>query len=262
MRRLVLVAIAGAFAFPGVASAARLPLILPLKADDAGLRSFATAVSTPGSPLYRHYESLPTLARRFGASAATRTAVVRYLRATGATAVTVSPTGMYVQAKMDASRARRTLARTARLPAGALGVVGLDTRPVVHTTDSSQPPSGYLPASGTARGCSGALSTGGFTPNQYLTAYGYDPLHGAGLKGRGQRVALIEIDGFKPSDLRAFARCFSLGLPRVATYGVGTTRPLPPGPEATLDLEMLDAAAPRRVLVRGVRERQRRGRGR
>jgi kumamolisin len=89
------------------------------------------------------------------------------------------------------------------------------------------------------------VRTGGFTPNQYLTAYGYDVLHRAGLRGQGQRVALVEIDGFKHSDLSAFASCFNLRLPPIAAYGVATARPLPPGPEATLDLEMLDATAPR-----------------
>lgn len=245
MKRLALAAVAGALGFPGVASAARLPLILPLKANDAGLQSFATAVSTPGSPRYGQYESLSTLARRFGASAATQAAAVRYLRADGATGVAVSPTGMYVQATMNATHARRTLARTDRLPPGVLGVVGLNTSPVVHPVDTSAPPSGYLPATGTPSGCPGALGTGGFTPTQYLTAYGYTPLRDAGLKGHGQRIALIEIDGYKPSDLETFARCFSLALPPIHAYGVGTAHALAPGPEATLDLEVLDAVAPR-----------------
>ena len=47
--------------------------------------------------------------------------------------------------------------------------------------------------------------SGGFTPNQYLTAYGYDPLHAAGITGGGERVALIEIDGFRYSDVQNFA---------------------------------------------------------
>ena len=61
-----------------------LQLVLPLVAHDAGLAQLAQAVSTPGSPEYAHYESIQQLARRFGASAATRARVVRYLRAAGA----------------------------------------------------------------------------------------------------------------------------------------------------------------------------------
>src|SRR5581483_4975167 len=62
---------------------------------------------------------------------------------------------------------------------------------------------------------------------------------------QGERVALIEIDGFRYSDLRTFAGCFQLPVPAINGYGVGIGRPLSPGGESTLDLEVLDAAAPR-----------------
>jgi subtilase family serine protease len=269
VRRGLPALIAGAallgLALPGTAVAAQLPLIFPLTANDAGLQRYAAAVSTPGSPEYGRYESVSVLARRFGAGARARAAVIRYLRSVGASDVQVSPTGMFVQARMSVGLAERTFAARlhrlrsangqsylapdapARLPGGlrgsALGVVGLDSRPLV--APRAQPPSGYRPASGTPSGCSSGVRTGGFTPNQYLSAYGYESLHRAGLRGQGQRVALIEIDGFKRSDVTTFARCFNLRLPPIVAYGVATPRPLPPGPEATLDLEMLDAAAPR-----------------
>lgn len=86
--------------------------------------------------------------------------------------------------------------------------------------------------------------TAGFTPNQYLTAYGFDALHSAGLRGQGERVALIEIDGFRYSDIKAFAQCFHLDIPALNGFGVGSVHhQLTPGGEATLDLEVLDAAA-------------------
>ncbi len=90
----------------------------------------------------------------------------------------------------------------------------------------------------------GIPATAGFTPNQYLTAYGFDPLHSAGVTGQGERVALIEIDGFKYSDLKAFAKCFQLDIPALHAFGVGLGHLLPAGGEATLDLEVMDAAAP------------------
>jgi kumamolisin len=145
------------------------------------------------------------------------------------------------------------------------GVVGLDTRPVfgrsrsvaasarfVHEAPKTAPAmtrdnlvSGYLTRTGTASGCSAAVGGGGFTPNQYLTAYGLQPLHNAGIAGHGERVALIEIDGFRYSDLRNFASCFKLPVPAINGYGVGIGKPLAPGGESTLDLEVLDAAAPK-----------------
>jgi subtilase family serine protease len=167
-------------------------------------------------------------------------------------------------------------ASSVAVPAGLrgliTGVVGLDSEPVaaapalVHgsaTRRGSSTPggsdvlsarlepeqatetsSGYDPVSGTVGGCSAAQGAGGFTPNQYTTAYGYGPLQSAGTLGQGERVALIEIDGFRASDITTFAQCFGLAVPRINAFGVGVRHALAPGGEATLDLEVLDAAAP------------------
>ncbi len=151
---------------------------------------------------------------------------------------------------------------TAAVPSGlrglVAGVVGLDTesltpadelrtlvpRRPARAADVSQPSSAYLPRTGTASGCAGARGSAGFTPNQYLTAYGIADLHRAGLTGHGERVAVIEIDGFKQSDITTFGRCFGINVPRLATHTVGFSRPLAPGGEATLDLEVLSASVP------------------
>jgi kumamolisin len=105
--------------------------------------------------------------------------------------------------------------------------------------------SGYLQRTGTPSGCAPAVSQSGFTPNQYLTAYNYTPLQAAGIQGQGERVALIEIDGFRYSDLRSFSKCFGLATPAINAFGVKLKKPLAPGGESTLDLEVLDAAAPK-----------------
>jgi subtilase family serine protease len=265
----------------------RLQLVLPLVANEDALAALATAVTTPGSPQYRHYRSLESLSRTFGASAATRSRVVSYLRRAGATGVKIDTTGLFADATMNAGLAQRLFAtrltsfhgaRSTRFVAptagvrvpGALrglvtGVVGLDTQPLAGTpapvransrfrahAAASQPPSA-LPRSGTPAGCAAGVAAGeqggnpvtaGFTPNQYLTAYGLQQLHAQGLQGQGVRVALIEIDGYKYSDLQTFAQCFGLGVPAVEGFGVGVKHPLAPGGESTLDLEALDAAAP------------------
>jgi kumamolisin len=275
-------------------SAAPLQLVVPLQADDAGLQRFVQAISTPGSPDYGAYEPVSTLAARFGARPAVQRRALRFLRAAGATAPMINATGMFAEATMTVAQAERAFgtqlarfrgpagrkfiapvlrgaasaasAAAVRVPAGlrgaALGVVGLDTRPLVsgrsatragsrfprHTTAraaAGEPVSGYLPVTGTQAGCTAGKRSGGFTPNQYLQAYNYSALRGAGLAGQGERVALIEIDGFKYSDVRTFARCFGLSIPKLSLFYVGSSHALPPGQEATLDLEVLDAAAPR-----------------
>jgi subtilase family serine protease len=256
----------------------RVQLVLPLRADLTGLERFATAVSTPGSSDFGQYESVGVLSRRFGASASTRARVVRYLRAVGASAVKVDATGLFADALVRVRLAARlfetpmALFRTARgarfvapaaqvrLPAALRGlatsVIGLDTRPLGGPSFSadvgragpvaraaSQPTSAGR-VTGVPAGCPAGVAAGGFTPNQYLTAYHFDPLRNAGERGQGERVALIEVDGFRYSDITTFARCFGLSVPPVHGFGVGVRHPLRPGGESTLDLEVLDAAAP------------------
>jgi subtilase family serine protease len=141
----------------------------------------------------------------------------------------------------------------------ALGVVGLDTQRVAQASvphagsvpalarsraANLQMPSDYSPPTGTPSGCRAGKNSAGFTPNQYLTAYGYSRLHSAGLGGQGERVALIEIDRFKKSDLSTFARCFGLHVPPISIYALGLASAIPFGGESTLDVEVLDAAAP------------------
>jgi subtilase family serine protease len=280
----------------------QLDLELPLVADDAGLARFASAVSTPGSPEYGHFESVEALTARFGAKPGIGSAVARYLRSAGARAVSLHSVGQFVSATMTVADAQRTfgtrlgrfqtadgqqyiapsvLAHGASaqppLPAGlrglVTGVAGLDTQSLAASsqkpaltqpahvstpadvarlaaggahTAANQPTSAYLPRSGTASGCSGARRTGSFTPNQYLTAYGYRGLHNQGLQGQGERAALIEIDGYRASDINGFVRCFRLPYPHISVHPVGgLRRPLGPGGETTLDLELMTAAAPR-----------------
>ena len=259
-----------------------LSLVLPLKTDQAGLERFATAVSTPGSPQYGQYESVPSLVRRFGAPAGERAQVLRYLRARGASGVKIDGSGLFADATMSVGLAQRLFGAdlasfraanvsaerfvapttSARIPTGlagaVTGVVGLDTRPLTSgqsetpkpaplapangLTAAENPGSSYQPRGGAASGCAGGLASGGFTPNQYRTAYGFDPMATAGLDGAGERVALIEINGFKAADIQAFAACFGLPVPKITRYGVKTLGAV--DGETTLDLEVLDAAAP------------------
>ena len=102
---------------------------------------------------------------------------------------------------------------------------------------------------GTPAGCAAGQNASdgpvnGFTPNQYLEAYGHSTLHKRGLTGKGVRVALIEIDGYNPNDITTFAQCFGIKLPTITARAVGQKNLLPPADETTLDLEVLSAAAP------------------
>jgi len=109
---------------------------------------------------------------------------------------------------------------------------------------------------GTPKGCAAALATGapislfpgtytpGYTPNQIHTAYGINRLFGSGFKGQGGRIAVVEVDGFKRSDLEDAADCFGYRAPPTPRKLIGLKQPLEPGPETTLDLQVISAALP------------------
>jgi len=255
--RCAVAAATATLALSAAASAAPLQLVLPLHTNVRGLTRFADAVSDPSSPSYGEYQSVAWLARHFGASTAASGRVVSYLRDHGASDVSVDATGQLVQARMGARSAHRLfgggrrahIGNSAVLPRSLhgliTGVVGLDTAPLA--SDAPPPSSGYKgPDPGASpTGCAPGVGQSGFTPDEYLDAYQFTPLHQRGLLGQGERVALIEIDGFRRSDLTAFASCFGLHTPPIRQIPVGgVPGPLAAGGEATLDLEVLEAAAP------------------
>jgi kumamolisin len=138
-----------------------------------------------------------------------------------------------------APRATDTTTTPCGTGSGGSGVGGTTTPGTCAASTSS----GYSGPNGTPQGCAAGLTTDGFAPNQYLDAYQFQPLHRAGLRGQGEEVALVEIDGFNDSDIDRFASCFDLRVPPIYAVPVGLPRLLSAGGEATLDLEVLDAAA-------------------
>ncbi len=91
-----------------------------------------------------------------------------------------------------------------------------------------------------------------YTPNQIHSAYGVDRLHAEGLRGWGERIAVIEIDGFKRSDLEKAAKCFGFRAPPTPVKLIDLKKRLAPGIETTLDLQVIAAAIPKVEEIRVV----------
>src|SRR5919205_3492210 len=90
-----------------------------------------------------------------------------------------------------------------------------------------------------------ARGPSGYEPVQIATAYDFMPLFQQGVRGRGETIAFVEVDGVDPGDLAHFDAAF--GLPHVSPdvyVPAGTTQALPPGPETTMDLEWAHPLAP------------------
>lgn len=256
-----------------------LTFLLQLK-HPKGLAKFVRSVSDPRSPHYREYATVEQLVHRFGASPADTKATMRWLRRHHATG-RLGATGTYVTARVPVSVARRALPATGatasssgslsdarRVPVplrGAVSSIGLiGTEEGVFDSDvktaagkgSGQEPglkgTSIVLNAGTTAGCTEGEQTGayedrlnGYTPNQYLTAFGHAALHKQGFEGQGKDIAVIETDGFRRSDIETFAKCFGLPSPNLRLRPVGIAKPLAPGDETTLDLEVLTATAPR-----------------
>ncbi len=95
-----------------------------------------------------------------------------------------------------------------------------------------------------------AQSQPGYGPQQLARAYNFGPLWQRGLKGRGQTIAFMEVDGVDEADLASFNRTFGLPPTRLdVLVPQGSNAQLAPGPETTMDLEYAHALAPEARLV-------------
>ncbi len=251
------------------------------------LAALVRAVSTPGSPLYRHYLTRAAFADRFGASRATVARVARVLQSLGLgrghtaadnLSITVRAPAGIVEAALHVALARlrlpggpagfATLDRPS-LPGGVAAsvqaVIGLDTLAAAHPaglTRAVPVPRAVAtsprvhPAEPPAAGpvpCASAVQTGqaftGYTANQIAQAYGFDPLYQAGDLGAGQRVGLIEFAGYAPSDVQAYLACYGLHTSVTLVPVAGGAKVGPGTSEATIDIEDLAGLVPSAQLV-------------
>lgn len=229
-----------------------LTISLVLKGNPAGREAAIAALNDPQAPEYHHFLSPQEYTRRFGADSATVASLAAALRAAGLrVAMSTATAGLLnAQGTVGAVNAlfgvrlgdycgrngERYIAPdvTPRVPAslaGVSGVLGLDTRSVIHTGNVS------LPRRPMVSGVSG------FGPVELERAYDLGPLHRAGLMGANQTVALPEIDQFRRSDVQSYDQTFGLRT------GSITVTPVAGGAssysaEPVLDIEVIHAIAP------------------
>jgi kumamolisin len=233
--------------------------------DRAGLERFVHAVRDPHSPLYQRYLTPQEFARRFAPPARQLAAAARYLRRAGLRVRWFAPSRLQLVAEGPAAKVARALDTaliqvrdqrgvhtvTAAAPAlpAALGAQVV----AVGAATALQPPRG--------RAVRQALAEAPFEPAEIARLYGFDALHGAGVRGNGSRASTIAIAtafDYDPADLTAFWRAHGIDrdLGSVEAIAVEGTQQPPPvvGPgdsmETTLDVEWASAMAPgSRVLV-------------
>ena len=268
---------------PALPAARQLRLTVALRPrDPVRLEAFATAVSTPGTPQYGRYLTVPQFARQFGAGAPQIAAVSAALRAGGlhvaaptANRLTIPVSGTVAQVQRAFSvteaqvrlpggrvtfandRAPRLAARISRSVQAVLGLDGVARQQpqglsrVVrsgHRVASARP---HAVGSGPAP-CPAAVSAasgGGYTADEIAGAYGIGSYYPSD-EGAGQTIALVEFEAYDPNDIAAYQQCYG-------TSTAVTNVDVDGGPgvfngnddESALDLDQVVGLAPQAHIV-------------
>jgi subtilase family serine protease len=234
-----------------------LALTLPLR-NQAGLTDLIARLSTPGDPQYGHFLTPAQFTARFGPTAGDYAAVAAAAQKMGLQVTGMHPNRLILDVSGPASvvesafslhlqRYRSAEGReffapdagpalSAGLAGRVSGVVGLDN--ALHLRPHLR--QAQRPSLLSKRAGSGPY--GGLSPSDVKNAYS---LH-TGATGTGQVIALYELDGYTPSDIRAYETEFGLPavpLQNILVDGANGSSGDSTG-EVTLDIELATALAP------------------
>ena len=237
-----------------VSAAKRISVAISLAPrNDKALDTFVANVSNPRSSSYGHYLTKAQFAARFGRTDAEVKQVKEYLRAQGLTVGKVHSGNLLVDASGTAAQLEKAFgtrlstwkdAKSGRafyanetaptLPTGIAGLVsdvtGLNNRAQLHHQGSAK----VNPHNGPG---------GGYTPAQIKGGYNVSGTY----TGSGQKIALLEFDGFQQANITKYDTNYSLGSPTPTVSKVdGGSGALGDGQvEVELDIEVLHAIAPK-----------------
>ncbi|WP_225095308.1 protease pro-enzyme activation domain-containing protein [Streptomyces sp. CoH27] len=218
------------------------------------LDTFVAKVSDPWSRSYGHYLTKRQFAARFGRTDAEVEQLKDYLRAQGLTVGTVHSGNLLVDASGTAAQLEKAFGTklstwkdtesgrsfyandsAPTLPSSLASLVsdvaGLNNRVQLHHQATAHTVS---PHDGPG---------GGYTPAQLKGGYNVSGTY----TGSGQKIALLEFDGFQQSNITTYDNHYSLGSPTPTVQKVdGGSGALGDGQvEVELDIEVLHAIAPK-----------------
>jgi subtilase family serine protease len=247
------------------------------------MTAMANAVSTPGSPLFRHYLTTAQFAQRFGATDQQIAAVKSALTSAGLSVGNAEANHLTLSVSGTAGQVEKAFAvslKQVKLASGRLayantgpptlassvagsveGVVGLNSlvrlQPAgpLRVRQSSygvaKPAAHRNIATGGPQPCpaasTAASSFSGYTADYLASMYGFSSLYQAGDLGAGQTVAIFELEGNFPSDISTFESCYGTSTP-VSYSEIDGGPPAPvagsDGIETELDIETVAELAP------------------
>ena len=238
-----------------VAAGKRIPVAISLAPrGGSALDTFVAKVSDPHSASYGHYLTKAQFAARFGRTDAEVKQLTRYLHTQGLTVGKVHAGNLLVDATGTAAQLEKAFgtklstfkdARSGRsfyandsaptLPTALASLVsdvaGLNNHAQLHHQAAARTVS---PHNGPG---------GGYTPAQLKGGYNVSGTY----TGSGQKIALLEFDGFQQSNITKYDTNYGLGSPTPTVSKVdGGSGALGDGQvEVELDIEVLHAIAPK-----------------
>lgn len=238
-----------------VAAGKRIPVAISLAPrGGSALDTFVAKVSDPHSASYGHYLTKTQFAARFGRTDAEVKQLTRYLHAQGLTVGKVHAGNLLVDATGTAAQLEKafgTKLSTFKDAKSGRSFYANDSAPTLPTAiaslvsdvaglnDHAQLHHQAVPRTVSPHNGPG----GGYTPAQLKGGYNVSGTY----TGSGQKIALIEFDGFQQSNITKYDTNYSLGSPTPTVSKVdGGSGALGDGQvEVELDIEVLHAIAPK-----------------
>ncbi|MEU0406447.1 S53 family peptidase [Streptomyces griseorubiginosus] len=238
-----------------VAAGKRIPVAISLAPrGGSALDTFVAKVSDPHSASYGHYLTKAQFAARFGRTDAEVKQLKQYLHAQGLTVGKVHSGNLLVDATGTAAQLEKafgTKLSTYKDSASGRSFYANDSAPTLPTAIASlvSDVAGLnnrvqLHHQATPRTVSPHNGPGGgYTPAQLKGGYNVSGTY----TGSGQKIALLEFDGFQQTNITKYDTNYGLGSPTPTVSKVdGGSGALGDGQvEVELDIEVLHAIAPK-----------------
>ncbi len=228
---------------------------LVLRVGQRRLDQFISGLYDPHSPLYHHFIGAQLFGRRFGISDRQLAALRRALRQDGIRITAEYPQRTSIDVAAPAGVIDRIFGirlMNYRSAAGRVFHAPVGTPVIPRALQRSI--SSVAALSGRSIALSDDVPSGGLSPETARVAYDITPLYNQGIRGEGEKVALISFARFDQSDLDSFSQQF--GLPSFTPQDIpsprdgGATDSSSDGVgEADLDAEIVHAIAPRAQIL-------------
>ena len=249
-------------------------LTIALQLRNSGqLDDFIASLNDPSSPNYKHYLTADEFKNQYGPTDATVANVKSFLTSEGFKVEDVSSNNAFINVsgtigkmedafdvtinnyKNSKGETYYSNAEAPSIPAEFSGVItdveGLNneahySHPKIR---KASPQVKQKPAAVTPNVGSGP--SGGYTPAELKGAYDVSPLANAGYTGSGQTVAVMELDGYKASNITTYSNYYGLGSPAPTNVLVdGYSGAAGQGEvEVELDIEVINAIAPKAQVI-------------